>query len=180
MQKVEESIKEYLLDNIRTIPDFPKEGIQFKDITTLLSNKKALQLTTFLLTEPYLEKEVDVVVGLESRGFLFGTNIAQNLNAGFVPVRKPGKLPAETISQQYELEYGMDTLEMHADAITPGAKVLVHDDLIATGGSAVAATKLVQELGGIVVGYSFIMELSFLNGRALLEKEAPIESILII
>jgi adenine phosphoribosyltransferase len=180
MQKVEESIKEYLLDNIRTIPDFPKEGIQFKDITTLLSNKKALQLTTFLLTEPYLEKEVDVVIGLESRGFLFGTNIAQNLNAGFVPVRKPGKLPAETISQQYELEYGMDTLEMHADAITPGAKVLIHDDLIATGGSAVAATKLVQELGGIVVGYSFIMELSFLNGRALLEKEAPIESILII
>ncbi|MBO6535848.1 MAG: adenine phosphoribosyltransferase [Balneolaceae bacterium] len=180
MQKVEESIKEYLLDNIRTIPDFPKEGIQFKDITTLLSNKKALQLTTFLLTEPYLEKEVDVVVGLESRGFLFGTNIAQNLNAGFVPVRKPGKLPADTISQQYELEYGMDTLEMHADAITPGAKVLIHDDLIATGGSAVAATKLVQELGGIVVGYSFIMELSFLNGRALLEKEAPIESILII
>lgn len=180
MQKVEESIKEYLLDNIRTIPDFPKEGIQFKDITTLLSNKKALQLTTFLLTEPYLEKEVDVVVGLESRGFLFGTNIAQNLNAGFVPVRKPGKLPADTISQQYELEYGMDTLEMHADAITPGAKVLIHDDLIATGGSAVAATKLVQELVGIVVGYSFIMELSFLNGRALLEKEAPIESILII
>jgi adenine phosphoribosyltransferase len=180
MQKVEESIKEYLLDNIRTIPDFPKPGIQFKDITTLLSNKKALQLTTFLLTEPYLEKEVDVVVGLESRGFLFGTNIAQNLNAGFVPVRKPGKLPADTISQEYELEYGTDTLEMHADAILPGSKVLIHDDLIATGGSAVAATKLVQELGGKVIGYSFIMELSFLKGRALLEKEAPIESILII
>lgn len=180
MQKVEESIKEYLLDNIRTIPDFPKPGIQFKDITTLLSNKKALQLTTFLLTEPYLEKEVDVVVGLESRGFLFGTNIAQNLNAGFVPVRKPGKLPADTISQEYELEYGTDTLEMHADAILPGSKVLIHDDLIATGGSAVAATKLVQELGGEVIGYSFIMELSFLKGRALLEKEAPIESILII
>lgn len=180
MQKVEESIKEYLLDNIRTIPDFPKPGIQFKDITTLLSNKKALQLTTFLLTEPYLEKEVDVVVGLESRGFLFGTNIAQNLNAGFVPVRKPGKLPADTISQEYELEYGTDTLEMHSDAILPGSKVLIHDDLIATGGSAVAATKLVQELGGKVIGYSFIMELSFLKGRALLEKEAPIESILII
>lgn len=180
MQKVEESIKEYLLDNIRTIPDFPKPGIQFKDITTLLSNKKALQLTTFLLTEPYLEKEVDVVVGLESRGFLFGTNIAQNLNAGFVPVRKPGKLPADTISQEYELEYGTDTLEMHADAILPGSKVLIHDDLIATGGSAVAATKLVQELGGKVIGYSFIIELSFLKGRTLLEKEAPIESILII
>ncbi len=180
MQKVEESIKEYLLENIRTIPDFPKPGIQFKDITTLLSNKKALQLTTFLLTEPYLEKEVDVVVGLESRGFLFGTNIAQNLNAGFVPVRKPGKLPADTISQEYELEYGTDTLEMHADAILPGSKVLIHDDLIATGGSAVAATKLVKALGGTVIGYSFIMELSFLNGRVLLEQEAPIESTLII
>ncbi len=180
MQKVEESIKEYLLENIRTIPDFPKPGIQFKDITTLLSNKKALQLTTFLLTEPYLEKEVDIVVGLESRGFLFGTNIAQNLNAGFVPVRKPGKLPADTISQEYELEYGTDTLEMHADAILPGSKVLIHDDLIATGGSAVAATKLVKALGGTVIGYSFIMELSFLNGRVLLEQEAPIESILII
>ncbi|MBO6793369.1 MAG: adenine phosphoribosyltransferase [Balneolaceae bacterium] len=180
MQKVEESIKDYLLENIRTIPDFPKPGIQFKDITTLLSNKKALQLTTFLLTEPYLEKEVDIVVGLESRGFLFGTNLAQNLNAGFVPVRKPGKLPANTISQEYELEYGTDTLEMHADAILPGSKVLIHDDLIATGGSAVAATKLVKALGGEVIGYSFIMELSFLEGRALLEKEAPIESILII
>ncbi len=180
MQKVEESIKDYLLENIRTIPDFPKPGIQFKDITTLLSNKKALQLTTFLLTEPYLEIEVDIVVGLESRGFLFGTNIAQNLNAGFVPVRKPGKLPAQTISQEYELEYGTDTLEMHADAILPGSKVLIHDDLIATGGSAVAATKLVKELGGEVIGYSFIMELSFLEGRALLEKEAPIKSILII
>lgn len=180
MQKVEESIKQYLLENIRNIPDFPKPGIQFKDITTLLADKKALQLTTFLLTEPYLKMEIDLVVGLESRGFLFGTNIAHNLNAGFVPVRKPGKLPAETIEASYELEYGTDTLEMHADAIPKGARVIIHDDLIATGGSAEAATKLVQQLGGEVVGYSFIMELSFLNGRDKLLKTAPVESIIII
>jgi len=180
MQKVEESIKEYLLENIRTIPDFPKPGIQFKDITTLLFDKKALQLTTFLLTEPYLNQEVDIVVGLESRGFLFGTNLAHNLNAGFVPVRKPGKLPSRTIEQEYELEYGTDILEIHADAIPKGAKVVIHDDLIATGGSAGAATKLVQRLGGEVIGYSFLMELSFLNGRALLAETAPVESIIVI
>lgn len=180
MQKVEESIKEYLLENIRTIPDFPKPGIQFKDITTLLSDKKALQLTTFLLTEPYIEQEVDIVVGLESRGFLFGTNIAHNLNAGFVPIRKPGKLPSETLKQEYELEYGTDILEIHIDAIPEGSKVVIHDDLIATGGSAEAATKLVQRLGGKVIGYSFLMELGFLQGRKTLEEIAPVESIIII
>lgn len=180
MQKVEESIKEYLLENIRTIPDFPKKGIQFKDITTLLADNKSLQLTLFLLTEPYRDREIDIVVGLESRGFLFGTNLAHNLNAGFVPVRKPGKLPSTIIEEEYELEYGTDKLEMHADAIKKGDRVLIHDDLIATGGSAEAATKLVQKLGGIVVGYSFIMELSFLNGRESLDKNAPVESILII
>lgn len=180
MQKVEESIKEYLLENIRTIPDFPKPGIQFKDITTLLSDKKALQLTSFLLCEPYLDKEVDFVVGLESRGFLFGTNMAQDLNAGFVPVRKPGKLPAHTISETYALEYGEDSLELHSDAFNKGARVVIHDDLIATGGSAAAATRLVERLGGKVIGYSFIMELSFLNGREALTKTAPVESIIIL
>lgn len=180
MQKVEESIKEYLLENIRNIPDFPKPGIQFKDITTLLSDKKALQLTSFLLSEPFLEMDVDYVVGLESRGFLFGTNMAQDLNAGFVPVRKPGKLPADTISETYALEYGEDSLELHSDAIKPGSKVIIHDDLIATGGSAGAATRLIERLGGEVVAYSFIMELSFLNGRDTLSSKAPIESIIII
>ena len=180
MKKVEESIKEYLLDNIRTIPDFPKPGIQFKDITTLLSDKKSLQLTTFLLTEPWLDKSIDIVVGLESRGFLFGTNVAHNLNAGFVPVRKPGKLPFKTIEQTYELEYGTDMLEIHSDAIPEGSKVLIHDDLIATGGSAEAATKLVERLGGEVVGYSFIMELSFLDGRQKLSEKAPVDTIIII
>lgn len=180
MEKVAESIREYLLEHIRTIPDFPKPGIQFKDITTLLSDKKALRLTSFLLSEPYLEMEVDYVVGLESRGFLFGTNMAQDLNAGFVPARKPGKLPAETISETYSLEYGEDSLEMHKDAFSHGNKVVIHDDLIATGGSAAAATKLVERLGAEVVGYSFIMELSFLNGREALSKTAPVESIIIL
>lgn len=180
MQKVEESIKEYLLENIRTIPDFPKPGIQFKDITTLLADKKALQLTSILLCEPFREKEVDYVVGLESRGFLFGTNMAQDLNAGFIPVRKPGKLPHHTISETYALEYGEDSLELHSDAFKKGSKVIIHDDLIATGGSAGAATRLVERLGGVVIGYSFIMELGFLNGRDALSSTAPVESIIIL
>ena len=180
MEKVEQSIKEYLLQSIRNIPDFPKPGIQFKDITTLLANKKALKLTSFLLSEPFLEKQVDIVVGLESRGFLFGTNMAQDLNAGFVPVRKPGKLPHDKISENYMLEYGEDSLEMHKDAIPEGARVVIHDDLIATGGSAKAATKLVERLGGEIIGYSFIMELGFLNGREALAKKAPVEVIITI
>lgn len=174
-----ESTKEYLLSVIRNIPDFPKPGIQFKDITTLLADPKALKLTTVLLTEPYQNERVDVVVGLESRGFLFGTNLAQSLGASFVPVRKPGKLPAKTISESYELEYGTDQLEMHADAIKKGDRVIIHDDLIATGGSATAAKKLVERLGGEIIGYSFIMELSFLNGRENLNHQ-KVESILII
>ncbi len=180
MQKVEESIKEYLLEHIRTIPDFPKPGIQFKDITTLLADKKALQLTSLMLCEPFRETDVDYIVGLESRGFLFGTNMAQDLNAGFVPVRKPGKLPSHTISETYALEYGEDSLEMHSDAFKEGAKVIIHDDLIATGGSAAAATRLVERLGAHVIGYSFIMELSFLKGREALSKTAPVESIIIL
>ena len=180
MQKVQESIREYLNEHIRTIPDFPKPGIQFKDITTLLANKKALQLTSLILCDPYRENGVDVVVGLESRGFLFGTNMAQDLNAGFVPVRKPGKLPGHTISETYALEYGEDSLEVHSDAFKKGAKVIIHDDLLATGGSAAAATKLVERLGGIVVGYSFIMELSSLKGREALKQNVPIETIIIV
>lgn len=178
MQKVEQSIKEYLLENIRTIPDFPKPGIQFKDITPLLRNKKSLELTTYLLCQPYINQQIDVVVGLESRGFLFGTNIATELHAGFVPVRKPGKLPFTTNSESYALEYGTDSLEMHSDAISPGDRILIHDDLIATGGSAAAATRLVERLGGIVVGYSFIIELGFLNGREALQSKCPIEAII--
>lgn len=174
-----ENIPEYLSSVIRTIPDFPKAGIQFKDITTLLADKKALKLTTKALADPYLSKQVDVVVGLESRGFLFGTNLAAELDAAFVPVRKPGKLPAEVISETYELEYGTDSLEMHKDAFPNGAKVVIHDDLIATGGSAAAATRLVKRLGGEIIGYSFIIELGFLNGREML-KDAQTESIIVL
>lgn len=179
MKKVHQSIKDYISETIRTIPDFPKEGIQFKDITTLLQDKRALELTSYMLAQPYRNKSIDFVVGLESRGFLFGTNLAQNLNAGFVPVRKPGKLPADTLSEVYALEYGEDSVEIHKDAIFKGAKVIIHDDLIATGGTAAAATKLIKRLGGEIVGYSFIIELSFLKGRDQLDPSASIESIIV-
>lgn len=179
MKKVEKSIKDYISETIRTIPDFPKEGIKFKDITTLLQDKKALELTSYMLAQPFRSKSVDFIVGLESRGFLFGTNLAQDLNAGFIPVRKPGKLPADTISEVYALEYGEDSLEIHEDALFDGAKVIIHDDLIATGGTASAASKLVERLGGIIIGYSFIIELSFLEGRNKLVQDVPVESIII-
>lgn len=179
MLSEQENIKEYLKSVIRTVPDFPKPGIQFKDITPLLNDKKALKLTTIALCMPYKNIDCDVVIGLESRGFLFGTNMAEALDASFVPVRKPGKLPAETISESYELEYGTDSLEIHTDAIKKGDKVIIHDDLIATGGTAIAASKLVERLGGEIIGYSFIMELSFLKGREKLSHN-KIESVLII
>lgn len=179
MKNVHQSITDYISDTIRTIPDFPKKGIQFKDITTLLQDKRALELTSYMLAQPFRNRSVDFVVGLESRGFLFGTNLAQDLNAGFVPVRKPGKLPSKTLSEMYALEYGEDHVEIHQDAIFNGAKVIIHDDLIATGGTASAASKLIKRLGGEIVGYSFIIELSFLNGRDQLVQNVPIESIVI-
>ncbi len=150
---------------IRDVPDFPKEGVIFKDITPLLADAGALVEAVRQLAEPFRDKSVDVVVGMESRGFIFAPAVASELGAGFVPTRKPGKLPAETISHSYELEYGTDTLEMHADAIKPGQKVLMVDDLIATGGTMAAACALVRQLGGDIVGAAFLIELSFLNGR---------------
>lgn len=179
MVSEQENIREYLNSVIRTIPDFPKPGIQFKDITTLLSDKKALRMTTKALSDPYLDSECDVIVGLESRGFLFGTNMAEILDASFVPVRKPGKLPSEKITESYELEYGTDSVEMHTDAIKKGDKVIIHDDLIATGGTALAASKLVERLGGEIIGYSFIIELGFLNGRDKLSNNR-VESLLVM
>ena len=179
MLSKEENIKKYLESVIRTVPDFPKPGIQFKDITTLLRDKKALKLTTQSLCAPFTNAGCDVIVGLESRGFLFGTNMAEVLDASFVPVRKPGKLPSEFIRETYELEYGTDSLEMHTDAIKQDDRVIIHDDLIATGGTALAAKKLVERLGGKVIGYSFIIELSFLKGREKLNHD-KIESVLIM
>ena len=157
---------------IRDIPDFPKPGIRFKDITPLLSDPSGLSLAVELMANPWRDHRPDLVVGAESRGFIFGTALAQSLSCGFVPVRKPGKLPYETVSIDYELEYGTDTLEMHKDAITPGQKVLLVDDLIATGGTAKAACNLIQRLGGEVLGLVVLTELEELKGRDLM---GPIE-----
>jgi adenine phosphoribosyltransferase len=150
---------------IRDIPDFPKKGIIFKDITPLLGNAPALAEAVRQLAKPFEQSGVEKVVGIESRGFIFGSLVAQHLGAGFVPIRKPGKLPYKTIKASYELEYGKDTIEMHEDAIAPGQKVLLVDDLIATGGTAAAACQLVTQVGGKIVGTAFVIELSFLHGR---------------
>ena len=150
---------------IRDIQDFPKPGIGFKDITPLLSNPEATSACLELLASTLADKNINKVIGVESRGFFFGILLAQKLNAGFVPVRKPKKLPFETISASYELEYGTDTLEMHIDAIQKGDRVLIHDDVLATGGTAKAVCELVEQLGGEIVQMNFLMELSFLNGR---------------
>jgi adenine phosphoribosyltransferase len=150
---------------IRDIQDFPKPGIGFKDITPLLINPIARQETLDLLLSNLKEKKIDKVIGVESRGFFFGILLAEALNAGFIPVRKPKKLPYETISASYDLEYGTDTLEIHIDAIQKGDKVLIHDDVLATGGTAKAVCELVERLGGEIVQCNFLMELSFLNGR---------------
>lgn len=150
---------------IRDIKDFPKEGILFKDITPLLNNSKAVDLCLNNLLDLIDDKAIHKVVGIESRGFFFGTLLAQKLDAGFVPVRKSGKLPFETISETYALEYGTDTLEMHKDAINKGDRVLIHDDVLATGGTAQAVCKLVEQLGGTIVQCNFLMKLDFLNGK---------------
>jgi adenine phosphoribosyltransferase len=150
---------------IRSIRDFPIKGIMFRDITTLLKDPVAVKETLTQLLSSLKEVNIDKVVGVESRGFIFGAMLANELKAGFVPIRKPGKLPAEKESQTYQLEYGLDKIEIHKDAINKGDKVLIHDDLLATGGTAEAACKLVEKLGGKVVQISFIIELAFLNGR---------------
>src|SRR5260221_9245042 len=150
---------------IREVPDFPKPGILFYDITTLLKDKKGFATLIDALCEHYIEKQIDLVLGIEARGFIFGPALAYRLNAGFVPVRKPKKLPAETARWTYELEYGSDTLEIHKDAIKPGQKVIIVDDLLATGGTANATVQLVKSLGGQVEGMGFVVELDFLSGR---------------
>lgn len=151
--------------HIRNVKDFPKPGIMFRDITTLLKNPIAFNYTLNQLLNFTNGKKINKVIGIESRGFIFGSVLASKLNCGFIPVRKPGKLPAEKVSISYSLEYGEDKLEMHKDAIQPGDKVLVHDDLLATGGTMNAVCQLIEKLGGEIVQVSFIVELSFLNGR---------------
>ena len=160
---------EHLKEKIRHVPDFPKPGILFYDITTLLRDPVSLGEALDGLAKPFRDEHIDLVVGIESRGFIFGTAVADRLKTGFVPVRKPGKLPARTIQQSYDLEYGSDTLEMHHDAIEPGQRILIVDDLLATGGTARACVDLVTGAGGNVVSLAFLVELQFLNGRARLD-----------
>jgi len=160
---------------IRDIPDFPKPGIIYRDITTLLQNSEGLNYVIDHFSELFSEQKIDYVIGIESRGFIFGAPIAYKLDAGFVPVRKSGKLPAEIHSIEYELEYGSDTLEIHQDAIQPESRILIVDDLIATGGTAAATAELINKLGCELIGFAFIIELLALEGRAKLP-DAPIQS----
>ena len=159
-----------LKDYIRNIQDYPKKGILFRDITTLLQNKDAFKYAIDKMAEQISSEKIDYIVGAESRGFLIGSALAYKLNCGFIPVRKKGKLPYKTISEEYALEYSTDTLYMHEDAIKKGERVLIVDDLIATGGTALAMIKMVERLEGVVVGSSFLIELKELNGRKEIEK----------
>lgn len=161
---------EELIRTIRSVPDFPKKGIVFRDITTLLKDRSAFARAADILYEHYRHERIDKVVSIESRGYILGAVLAYRLNAGFVPIRKPGKLPAETLREEYTLEYGSDAIEMHADAIRRGERVLLHDDLLATGGTMQAACRLVERASGIITSLSFLVELSFLNGRQRLGK----------
>lgn len=166
-----------LKDFIRDIPDFPKPGILFKDITPLLKDAKALKQTIAQLAETFRDKGIEYIVGIESRGFIFGTALATEMGIGFVPVRKKGKLPYKTKQITYELEYGQDTLEIHEDAVAQGDKVLIVDDLLATGGTAKAVTDLVGSLGADIVSIAFVVELEFLKGREKLN-DLPVHSII--
>lgn len=163
---------------IRDVPDFPKPGVIFKDITPALADAQALAAIVERLAEPYHDQNVAAVAGIEARGFVLATPVALALGTGFIPLRKPGKLPHDTASESYELEYGSDALEVHVDAIAPGDRVLIVDDVIATGGTAAAAIDLVVRLGADVVGLALFIELAFLNGRAVLSDDVPIHAVL--
>jgi adenine phosphoribosyltransferase len=156
---------EDIKSKIRTIPNWPKKGIMFRDITTLIKDEQGLRDTCQRLYDHYKNEDIDIIAGIESRGFIFGTAMAMLMKKGFVPIRKKGKLPAETASQEYELEYGVDQIEVHKDAIKKGDRVLIVDDLLATGGTMKAACQLVEKCGGTVVGCAFVIELTDLHGR---------------
>ena len=162
-----------LKTTIRDVKDFPKKGIVFKDITTLLKDAKAFRQAVVALCEPYRSKKLDMIVGIEARGFIFGGAMAVELGVGFIPARKPGKLPAEKVKEEYALEYGTDAIEIHRDGIRNGMQVLIVDDLLATGGTAEATVSLVKKLGGEIIGIAFLIELGFLGGREKL-KNVPI------
>jgi adenine phosphoribosyltransferase len=160
-----------LKQHIRHVPDFPKTGILFYDITTLLRDPMGFKAAIDLLATPYSTRDIDVIVGIESRGFILGAAVAERIGAGFVPIRKPGKLPSKALKESYDLEYGKDALEIHADAIESGQRVLIVDDVLATGGTAAAATQLVRKLGADLQGLVFLIELIALNGRSKLAGE---------
>jgi len=158
-----------LADYIREVPDFPKPGILFRDITPLLADSEAFAASVKALAGPFVDSGIDFVAAVEARGFIFGSPVAEVLNAGFVPIRKPGKLPFKTESVSYDLEYGTDTIEVHADAVKPGSRVLIVDDLLATGGTMAAACELIKKLGAEIAGVAFLVELTALSGREKLE-----------
>lgn len=158
-----------LKKKIRSIPDFPKKGIVFRDITTLLADREAFRAAVDQMADHYKGQDIDLILGAEARGFIFGALLAYKLGTGFIPVRKPGKLPFETCQTSYDLEYGQNILQMHIDAVKKGDKVLIVDDLAATGGTAKAKAELVEKMGGSVVGFCFLIELEFLNPRKMLE-----------
>ncbi|HLZ08569.1 MAG TPA: adenine phosphoribosyltransferase [Chloroflexota bacterium] len=167
-----------LANLIRTVPDFPQPGISFKDITTLLKDPKGFRYAVDCLAEPFVDTRVELVVGMESRGFLFAAPLAYKLGAGLIPIRKVGRLPSDSIRVSYSLEYGSNTLEAHRDAILPGQRILIVDDLLATGGTALATIDLIEQLGGEVVGLAFLIELLYLNGRSVLVNPPPIVSLI--
>jgi len=167
-------ISELIKSKIRDVPDFPREGILFKDITTVLSDKEAFKNCVDLLADYYKRQKIDYIAGIEARGFIFGSALAYKMEVGFIPIRKPGKLPSKTERVSYDLEYGKDSLEIHTDAVEPGKRVLIVDDLLATGGTAEAAIKLVKKIGGIIVGIAFVVELEFLKGREKLPQDCRI------
>ena len=169
---------EEVKNKIRAVPNFPKEGIIFRDITTGIKDAKTLQTMIDYLCEQYKDEKIDYIAGIESRGFIFGMPMAYKMNCGFIMIRKPNKLPAKTISESYDLEYGSNTIEIHADAIEEGAGVLVVDDLLATGGTAKAACNLVKKVGGRLVGAAFLIELNDLNGRNVLKDCGKVVSML--
>jgi adenine phosphoribosyltransferase len=160
-----------LKQHIRNVPDFPKTGILFYDITTLLRDAQGFAMSIDMLSMPYVDQGIDTVVGIESRGFILGAAVAQRIGAGFVPIRKPGKLPAKSLRETYDLEYGTDALEIHEDAVEKGQRVLIVDDVLATGGTAAAAVQLVRKLGGELHGLAFLIELVFLNGKSRIRDE---------
>jgi len=165
-------------NSVRNIPDFPKEGIQFKDVSTAFKEKRILKFIVSEIKNHYVDLGITKVVGIESRGFILGSSLAGELHAGFIPVRKPGKLPAETFAQSYDLEYGSDSLEIHTDALDKDDIVLIHDDLLATGGTVNAAINLVKRFGVTRIYVNFFVELDFLNGRERISKDVPVWSLI--